>query len=119
LVIECKSSSTAEGIWRHDVEQLSHSMDWFDEKYEHTSTAAAVVIHNTHMLHKQASARPGARVITFAKLTKLREAVSKYAAALAADNAYQEADKISAHLATRGLNGKSFAPKWGVTPRKP
>lgn len=119
LVIECKSGSTAEGIWRHDAEQLSHSMDWFDEKYDHTSTAAPVLIHNTHVLHKQASARPGARVITFAKLTKLREAVSKYAAALAADNAYQDADKISAQLATWGLNGKSFVQKWGVAPRKP
>ena len=119
LVIECKSGSVAESIWRHDAEQLSHSIDWFDEKYDHTCTATPVLIHNTHVLHKQASARPGARVITFDKLAKLREAVSKYAAALAADNAYRDADKISAQLATWGLNGKSFVQKWGVAPRKP
>ncbi|MEV6445093.1 DEAD/DEAH box helicase [Amycolatopsis sp. NPDC051716] len=119
LVIECKSGSTTDAIWRHDAEQLSHSMDWFDEKYDHTSSATPVLIHNTNVLHKQSSARPGARVITFAKLAKLREAVSKYAAALAADNAYQDADKISAQLATWGLNGKSFIQKWGVAPRKP
>jgi hypothetical protein len=119
LVIECKSGSTTDAIWRHDAEQLSHSMDWFDEKYDHTCSATPVLIHNTHVLHKQASARPGARMITFDKLAKLREAVSKYAAALAADNAYQDPDKISAQLATWGLNGKSFVQKWGVAPRKP
>nr|CEL13538.1 L. lactis predicted coding region ORF00041 [Kibdelosporangium sp. MJ126-NF4] len=119
LVIECKSGTTTDAIWRHDAEQLSHSMDWFHEKYDHTCSATPVLIHNTQMLHKQASARPGARVITFDKLAKLREAVSKYAAALAADNAYQDADKVSAQLATWGLNGKSFVQKWGLAPRKP
>jgi hypothetical protein len=39
LVIECKSRSTMDAIWRHDAEQLSHSMDWFDEKYDHTCAA--------------------------------------------------------------------------------
>ncbi|WP_062986022.1 DEAD/DEAH box helicase [Nocardia anaemiae] len=119
LVIECKSGSTTDAIWRHDAEQLSHAMDWFDEKYDHTCSATPVLVHNTNMLHKQASGRPGARVFTFAKLAKLREAISKYAAALAADNAYQNTDKTSAQLATWGLNSKSFVQKWGVTPRKP
>lgn len=119
LVIECKSGSTSEGIWRHDAEQLSHSMDWFDEKYDHSSSATPVLIHNTNVLHKQASARPGAKVITFDKLTKLREAIRKYAAALAANNDYRDTSKVSAQLATWGLNGKSFVEKWGVAPRKP
>lgn len=83
-------------------------MDWFDEKYDHTSSATPVLIHNTNMLHRQASARPGTKIITFDKLAKLREAGSKYAAALAADNDYRDASKVSAQLATWGLNGKSF-----------
>jgi hypothetical protein len=119
LVIECKSGSTSEGIWRHDAEQLSHSMDWFAGKYDHTCSATPVLIHNINLLHRQASARPGAKVITFDKLAKLREAVSKYAAALAVDNDYRDVDKVSAQLATWGLNGKSFAQKWGVAARKP
>jgi hypothetical protein len=65
------------GICRHDAEQLSHSMDWFDEKPDHTCSATPVLIHNTNALHEHASARPGARVITFDKLAKPREAVSK------------------------------------------
>ncbi|NKZ03134.1 DEAD/DEAH box helicase [Actinomadura latina] len=118
LVIECKSGGTTDSIWRHDAEQLSHSMDWFAEKYDHTCTATPVLLHNTHVLHKQASARPGTRVITFAKLAELREAVSKYAAALAADNGHKDFSKISSQLATWSLNGKAFIQKWGATPRK-
>ncbi|WP_143447402.1 DEAD/DEAH box helicase [Kineosporia sp. R_H_3] len=118
LVIECKSGSTTDAIWRHDAEQLSHSMDWFDEKYDHTCSATPILIHKSLMLHKQASARPAARVVTFDNLVKLRDAVSKYAAALAADNGYRDTGKISAQLATWGLNGKSFVQKWGVAPRK-
>ncbi|MEV0088696.1 helicase C-terminal domain-containing protein [Saccharopolyspora sp. NPDC050642] len=119
LVIECKSGSTTDAIWRRDAEQLSHSMDWFAEKYDHTCSATPILIHNTFMLHGQASARPGTRVITFAKLAKCRDAVSKYASALAAGNSFQDADKISIQLATWGLNGKSFVQRWGVAPRKP
>ena len=119
LVIECKSGSTAESIWRHDAEQLSHSMDWFNEKYDQTSSATPVLIHNTNVLHKQASARSGATVITFDKLAKLRDAVRKYAAALAADEDYRDTGKVSTQLAAWGLDGKSFVQNWGVMPRKP
>jgi hypothetical protein len=112
LVIECNSGSTSEGIWRHDAEQLSHSMDWFDEKYDHTSSATPVLIHNTDMLHRQASARPGTKIITFDKLAKLREAGSKYAAALAADNDYRDASKVSAHW-RRGASTASRSSRSG------
>ncbi|HEY3505793.1 MAG TPA: helicase C-terminal domain-containing protein [Actinocatenispora sp.] len=118
LVIECKSGSTAEGIWRHDAEQLSHSMDWFDEKYDHTCDATPILIHHTNTLHNQASARPGTQVITFDKLAGLRDAAKKYAAALAADNAYREADKVAIQLATWRLNGKALTQAWGVEPRR-
>lgn len=119
LVIECKSGSTTNAIWRHDAEQLSHSMDWFNEKYDRTCSATPILIHNTQTLHRQASARPGARVINFEKLAKLREATSKYTAALAANNTYRDADAISTQLPAWGLNGKSFVQTWGVSPRKP
>ncbi|ALE91172.1 hypothetical protein AOC05_00340 [Arthrobacter alpinus] len=118
LVIECKSGSTTDAIWRHDAEQLSHSMDWFAEKYDHTCSATPIMIHNTQVLHRQASARAGAKVITFAKLAKLRDAASKFAAALAADKAYGEVGKVSSQLTDWGLNGKVFAQTWGVAARK-
>lgn len=118
LIIECKSGTTTDVIWRHDAEQLSHSVDWFHEKYDHTCTATPVLIHNARMLHTKASARPDATVITFDKLADLRAAVTKYAAALAAGNSYRDSEKVSAHLTTWRLSGKSFAQAWGVAPRK-
>ncbi|WP_212992926.1 DEAD/DEAH box helicase [Actinoplanes auranticolor] len=114
VVIECKSGSTSDAIWRHDAEQLSHSMDWFHEKYDRTCTATPVLIHNTNALHKQASARFGSKVITFAKLAQLRETLKKYAAALAVNNDYRDHDKLATQLATWGLNSKAFIAKWGV-----
>jgi len=57
-------------------------------------------------------------VITFDKLAKLRDAVTKYAAALAADNGYRDPDRVSTQLATWQLNGQSLAQHWGVAARK-
>jgi hypothetical protein len=59
------------------------------------------------------------RVITFDKLSKLREAVTTYAAALATDDGYRDSGKVSPQLATWYLNGKSFAQHWGVAPANP
>ncbi len=118
MIIECKSGTTTDVIWRRDAEQLSHSVDWFDEKYDHTCTATPVLIHNARMLHTKASARSGAAVITFDKLADLRVAATKYAAALASGNSYRNPEKVSANLTTWRLNGKSFAQAWGVAPRK-
>ncbi|ORT47061.1 helicase C-terminal domain-containing protein [Frankia sp. KB5] len=118
LVIECKSGSTSDWIWKSEAEQLSHSVDWFIEKYDQTCKPAPVLIHPVAALHSQASARASALVITFPKLEQLREAVTKHAAALAAGNAYREPDKVSSQLAARKLTGKSFAQQWGVSPKK-
>lgn len=118
LVIECKSGSTTDAIWRHDAEQLSHSMDWFAEKYDHTCTAVPILIHHTNELDPRAAARPGARVITFDRLTRLRDAVTGFAAALGATNGYRETDAISAQLTARHLNGRGFAQHWGTDPHR-
>jgi hypothetical protein len=44
--------------------------------------------------------------------------VTKYAAALAADNYHQDVDKVSAQLGAWALNGKSITQKWSKAPRK-
>jgi hypothetical protein len=106
-------------VWSVVSRQLSHSLDWFAEKYDHTCSPTPILIHHTAELHQKASARPGTRVITFAKLAKLREAVTCYAAALAADNDYRDPDKVSEQLATWQLNGKKIAQHWAVVTRKP
>jgi hypothetical protein len=118
LVIECKSGTNAAFIWRSDAEQLSHSIDWFAEKYDQTCTATPVLIHNSAVLDKKASARSGTRVIIFDKLAELREAVRKFAAALAADNKFRDPDELAKQLAAWHLNGKKFVQHWGGDARK-
>ncbi len=65
LVVESKSGVTADAIYRHDSEQLSHSMDWFVEKCDQRCSATPVLIHKSTLLHHKASARQGTRAITF------------------------------------------------------
>jgi hypothetical protein len=118
LVIECKSGATANVIYRHDAEQLSHSMDWFAEKYDQSCSAQPVLIHKSTLLHDRASARPGTQIITFERLVELRDAVTKFAAALAADNAFKDSDRVATQLATWHLNAKQFIGHWGTAAQK-
>lgn len=89
-------------------------MDWFEEKYDQTCSATPVLIHKSAVLHQKASARQGAQVITFDRLSALREAVRKFAAAIAADNAFKMPDEVAKHLATWHLNSKKFIQHWGT-----
>jgi hypothetical protein len=56
LVIEAKSGATADRIWRKDVEQVSHSMNWFHEKYDSTCSATPVLVHRINQLEANATA---------------------------------------------------------------
>lgn len=118
LVIECKSGATPDVIYRHDAEQLSHSMDWFAEKYDRSCGATPVLIHQSVVLHGKASARSGTQIITFDRLAELRDAVTKFVAALAADNGFRDPDEVAKQLVTRHLNAKQFIQHWGTGPQK-
>lgn len=119
LVIECKSGVTTDVIYRHDVEQLSHSMDWFAEKYDQSSSATPILIHKSAVLHQKASARPGTQIITFDRLAELRDAVTKWAAALGDNNAFRNANDVARQLAGRHLNAKQLVQHWGTPVQKP
>jgi hypothetical protein len=119
LVIECKSGVTADVIYRHDSEQLSHSMDWFDEKYDQSCSATPILIHKSPLLHHNASARQGTQVITFDRLSELRDAVRKFAASLAAGNTFKDQGEVVKHLAAWHLNSKKVIDHWGTATRKP
>lgn len=63
LVLEAKSGATSEKIWRGSVEQLAHSMNWFQETYDTTCSATPVLLHRSNTLERNAVAPAGIRII--------------------------------------------------------
>jgi hypothetical protein len=121
LVIECKSGvkSTRKFISRTEIEQLTHSIDWFSEKYGAVGAVATpVIIHPTPILHVKAHARPGTRVMTFAQLGALRDAVRRFALAVAQDDGFRDLSKVADQLKAEGLQHEGFAERWCVAPTR-
>jgi hypothetical protein len=114
LVIECKSGSEAEAISKHDMAQLSQSMDWFEESYDQSCEAMPLLIHPSRKLHDKASASAGSRVIPFEKLEKLCEAVGTFSTAVAHDGGYADPAKVNERLAALQLNAGALIDHWAL-----
>jgi hypothetical protein len=93
-------------------------MDWFGEQYDSTCRATPVMLHRTNSLHAKASARDGMRVITFEKLSKLREAVDGFAQALTDDAGWKDSSAVAERLASFQLTGSLFLNAWALPARK-
>lgn len=119
LVIECKSGASADQIWRSDVEQLAHSMNWFTEEYDSTCKALPVLVHKVSLLAKNASAPPGTRIITAGKLEELRTAIRAAATALGDAGNWSDPDAVAAQLSHHKLTGTSLTGKYTAAARRP
>lgn len=77
-IIECKSGATkTTNISKHDINQLSGSAHWFQEKYKHC-TGIPVMIHPLDYYTKESSPHPEMHVINSTGLDNLRKNVRKY-----------------------------------------
>lgn len=104
-VIECKSGATASAIGKRDLAQLSHSVDWFADRYDTSCSVTPVMIHPAHAPGPEAVARQGARIMTFDLLADFLEAVRTFTAAVVqqpTDEASIGAQLVAHHL-TPGL----------------
>ncbi len=117
LVIECKSGAVSDRIWRRDVEQLAHSMNWFDQEYDHSCAAVPVMIHRTKFLETNATAPLGTRVITAEKLEQRRSAVRATVVALADAGTWSVPDQIGTQLRHHHLDGTSIVSHYSVPVR--
>lgn len=117
LVIECKSEATADQISRDNLGQLSSSIDWFDGEYsEPRYSATPVLIHPSRRPFSDAVPRQGTRIITFDKLSELREAVRAWTQTLAIDAAYRDEASVKAELTRHGFLGGEFESRWTQPP---
>lgn len=110
-VIECKSEATATEISRDYFEQVSHSADWFDQKYPEFEQLP-LIIHPSRTPMWDAVPRKTARAITFEKLAGLREAVRCFAVAICVENGYRDKDKVRANLQQFGLAASEIEQRW-------
>lgn len=119
FVIEAKSGAESDKIWRKDVEQLAHSMNWFRERYDQTSTATPIMVHRSYLLDTAASPPPGTRVITTDGMTRIREALTSVVRAVATASNWGRAAALGEQLRHHNLLGAGFAQRYGTQTRRP
>ncbi len=118
LVIECKSGANADRIWRRDAEQLAHSANWFAEEYDHTCRATPVLVHKVNLLEDNATAPPGTRIITAARLDQLRAAIRGAAVALGDAGTWDDAAAVGTQLGHHQLTGATIVSAYAVPARR-
>ncbi|KQW06451.1 hypothetical protein ASC66_08165 [Leifsonia sp. Root4] len=112
-VIECKSEATADFVPRKDLEQLSHSMDWFARDYSDVRfTGTPVMIHPSRTPKEDAVPRQGARVMSFERLPEFRSAVRDFASAIAIADGFKHHDIVQRNLTEFHLTGGTIEQKW-------
>jgi len=106
-VIEAKSGSKSQVIHKGDANQLSGSMNWFRERYNHTACATPVMVHRAHRLAADAAAPLDMKVLTEDGLAGLRAAILKFAAGLASDR-WDQAGNVDRQLTGQRLRASDL-----------
>lgn len=117
LVLEAKSYSTTDKIWRDSVEQLAHSMNWFTGTYDATCIATPVLLHPVNTLERNATAPPGCRIVTTPKLAALREAARAVITALAEGDNWMDASAVADQISANHLTANDLVARYMTTPR--
>lgn len=118
-VIESKSEATADEVSRDYLQQLSHSADWCKKHYPNFHECVPLLIHPSQFPNSDAVPRENARVMTFAKLEQLRDAVGKFSRAIQIENGYRDSSVIKSNLLAHGLNSKAIFGRWTQPFREP
>jgi hypothetical protein len=83
FVIECKSGAVNQKISKHDANQLSGSIDWFKQRYDHTCKATPIMVHPYRALESGATGHAEMRILTKEKLELLKNAIQAFCTAAA------------------------------------
>lgn len=117
FVIECKSGAVAEKIVKQYANQLSGSMDWFVQRYDHTCKATPVMVHPSRFLEAAASGHADARIITKDGLAALKEAIRAFGVAAAGDLAALDAPKAQKLLEHHKLTADRLLAAYTEAPK--
>lgn len=107
-VIELKTGCVTDTIAKKDLNQLGGSVRWLN-KINGEVKALPVMLHPSRTCDVQGTPPPGMRVVTPAKFELLREAVTKFANALAASpGSWKDEQAVSVQLTQHKLTGNFF-----------
>lgn len=118
FVIECKSGAVATKITKHYANQLSGSMDWFAQRYDHTCKATPVMVHPSKVLEAAAAAHVDARIMTVDKLAAFREAVRAFGTAVAGRLENLDAEQAQRLLEHHKLTAERLLETYTEAPRQ-
>jgi hypothetical protein len=109
LVIECKSGATkAKAISKHDCNQLTGSVTWFERQYDRSCSATPIMAHQKTKPEHAATLHPKARIIDEEKLNKLIDRLKAYAVAVGEGLGYTKPKIVVKQLEHFGLAAGSF-----------
>ncbi|MFH8485319.1 DEAD/DEAH box helicase family protein [Streptomyces longisporoflavus] len=118
-VIELKTGCTTDTIAKKDMDQLGGSVRWLNDHNAEVE-ALPVMVHPNRVSDAKATAVPSMRVVTPALFDKLKEAVTRYATALAASpDRWADEQAIREQLAHHGLTGDRLFTNYAEPARTP
>ncbi|GGU11501.1 DEAD/DEAH box helicase family protein [Streptomyces lateritius] len=107
-VIELKTGCVTDTIAKKDLNQLGGSVRWLNEINRNVK-ALPVMLHPSRTCDVQGTPPPGMRVVTPARFELLRDAVTKFANALAANpGSWKDEQAVSVQLTQHKLTGNFF-----------
>lgn len=116
FVIECKSGSSAKKISKNYANQLSGSIDWFTQRYDHSCHATPVMVHPSRILEAAATGHADTRIVTRPKLTELKDAIRSFATAVSASMETLDTKAIQKLLEHHRLTPESFVRSYTEAP---
>jgi hypothetical protein len=117
FVIECKSSATGTSINKYYANQLSGSVNWFDERYDQT-TRVPILVHPASAVEAAATPHPDTRIIEAKSLPALKDAIRSFARAAASRVDTIDAKQAQQLLDYHGLTPDAILQRFTVAPKK-
>lgn len=114
FVIECKNEATADRVAKHYVNQLGGSMNWFQERYDHSCSAIPIMVHPSRMIELAATAPEGMRVMTADTLHLFKDAVRKFVQSVATSLDKMDSNHLQKLLEHHGLTPPQIVAKFTV-----
>lgn len=114
FVIECKNEAVVETVSKYYCNQLNGSCEWFEERYDHSSSYTPILVHPYSLFEYSASPNQNIRVMTREKLGEFREAVRQFISSVASSNELGDAVAIRQKLIAAQLRASDFCDKYTV-----
>ncbi|NCH84207.1 DEAD/DEAH box helicase [Cronobacter malonaticus] len=110
LVIECKNEAINEKITKYYCNQLTGSLTWFNNNYDHFCKATPILIHPSTTTEKSASLSAGTRIIDAECLEKLKNNLHSFITCISYNNELANIDKIRERLSSFKLKADDLIP---------